>query len=73
MSLGQPELLLIAAIFSILVVAFWKIFSKAGYPGWLGIGMFFPLLNLLLVLFLAFAEWPIEKRLRTLGDEGSIT
>ncbi len=54
MSLGQAELLLIAAILSIFVVPFWRIFSKAGYPGWLGIGMFFPLLNLLLVLFSRF-------------------
>ena len=42
MSFGQAELLLIPAILSIFVVPFWRIFSKAGYPGWLGIGIFFP-------------------------------
>ncbi len=35
--------------------------AKAGFPGWYGVAVVIPMLNLLLVLFLAFAEWPLES------------
>ena len=69
-NIGNVELLFITVILFIFVVPFWRIFSKAGYPGWLGIGILFPFINFLLVLFLAFAKWPVEKRLQILDDEG---
>ena len=37
--------------------------AKAGFPGWYGVAVVIPMLNLLLVLFLAFAEWPLERKL----------
>ncbi|HEX9780807.1 MAG TPA: hypothetical protein VGB20_06290 [bacterium] len=50
----------------------WRIFSKTGYPGVLGILMLVPLVNLVLVLMLAFSQWPLERRLRDLeGRSGS--
>ena len=46
-------------------IAFWRICSKAGFPGVLGLLMFVPIANVLLPLYLAFAEWPVLR-----GDEG---
>ena len=40
------------------VIAFWKICSKAGFPGALGLLMIIPIANIILPLYLAFTEWP---------------
>ena len=37
--------------------------AMAGSPGWYGVAVVIPMLNLLLVLFLAFAEWLLEREL----------
>lgn len=42
----------------IVVLPFWKIFSKAGFSGWLSLLMFIPLANLIMIWYLAFAKWP---------------
>ncbi len=42
----------------ITVLPFWLICTKAGFPGWYALAMLFPCLNILLLFFLAFAEWP---------------
>jgi len=43
------------------VIPVWRICQRAGYPGWLGILILIPVANLLLLYFIAFADWPIEK------------
>ena len=53
-----PLELLIIVMHIIPVVAFWKICSKAGFPAPLGLLMFVPVVNLVLPLYLAFADWP---------------
>jgi len=57
---GPIELVLIIVIVmaSVIVVPFWRIFSKAGFPGALSLLMFIPLVNLIMIFVLAFAEWP---------------
>ena len=45
------------------VVASCKIVGKAGYPWALGLLVLVPLANIVLVLILAFSEWPIQKEL----------
>jgi hypothetical protein len=50
----------------------WKIFSKAGHPGWLALSnilLFIPLINLLGIfvvlgiwIWFAFSDWPALKR-----------
>jgi hypothetical protein len=50
----------------VIVVALCKIFSKAGYCWALGLLMFVPIANLVMLLVLAFSEWPILKELRAL-------
>lgn len=61
---GPIELILIIVIGAVFVVPFWKIFSKAGFPGALSLLMLVPLVNLIMIFVLAFAEWPAlrEKR-----------
>jgi hypothetical protein len=57
----------------ITVVAFCKIFAKAGYSWALGLLMFIPIANLVMFLVLAFSEWPILKELRALKQSGGNT
>jgi hypothetical protein len=45
----------------IIVLPFWMIFKKAGFPGPLAILMIVPLVNIFMIFFLAFAEWPILR------------
>lgn len=44
------------------VVAFCRISSKAGFPAALGLLMIVPVANVILPLYLAFAEWPALSR-----------
>lgn len=61
--LGLPELIIIGFIGIIWVLPFWKIFKKAGFPGWSSLVMIFPFINILGLFYLAFAEWPIHRGL----------
>jgi hypothetical protein len=45
------------------ILVWWKIFSKAGYSGALGILIFVPIAGLIVLLMLAFGEWPILREL----------
>jgi hypothetical protein len=51
------------------VVIWWKIFSKAGYSGAMGLLMFIPLVNLIALLILAFGEWPIQREVQMLRQQ----
>lgn len=42
----------------------WKIFSKAGYSGAMGLLMAVPFVNFIMLLILAFGDWPVQKELR---------
>ncbi len=68
-SLGGTELLIIAMLLVLFVWPAWRILSKAGYPGWLGVGAFFPPGLFVLALFMATAEWPIERELQQLKSQ----
>jgi len=48
------------------IIIWWKIFSKAGYSGALGLLMLLPLVNLIMLLVLAFGQWPIHRELEHL-------
>jgi hypothetical protein len=67
-SIGLPELLIVFTVvaFPFLVVPFWKIFSKAGYPGIMGIAMLVTLLNVVMLFFLGFSDWPVLRELNML-------
>jgi hypothetical protein len=64
--IGSTELIIIllivlpfALLFAILpVIAFWKICSRVGFNGALGLLMLIPIANIILPLYVAFAQWP---------------
>jgi uncharacterized membrane protein YhaH (DUF805 family) len=47
----------------------WKIFKKAGYSGALGLLMFVPVINFIMLLILAFSRWPIQRQLEQLEQQ----
>ena len=51
-------------VFSVYV--WWRIVSKTGHSGWLGLLMFVPIAGIVLLLILAFGEWPIHRELEDL-------
>jgi uncharacterized membrane protein len=66
--------LIVSIAIAVLVVLFlfsiwWKIFKKAGYSGALGLLMFIPLINFILLLILAFNKWPIQRQLEQLQQQ----
>lgn len=45
----------------VVVIPVWRICQRAGYPGWLGVLILIPMVNLALLYFVAFADWPVNK------------
>jgi len=51
------------AILSLLqIVAFWKILGRMGFPPWLAILASIPIVNLVLLYYVAMTPWPIDPR-----------
>ena len=65
---GLPELLLLLVGGIIIILPLWKVFSKAGYPGALSLGMILPVVNVVLLYFLGFSDWPVLKELKALRN-----
>ena len=68
-SIGVPELFLLVLILfwvALVLLPACRICRKAGYPAWLGAGAILPVLNILLLFFIGFAKWPIERELELL-------
>jgi len=64
--IGAQELVLLFLIFLIwvaLLIPYWKIFTKAGFPGWYSFSQVIPILNVIVLYFLAFTEWPVHRKL----------
>jgi hypothetical protein len=61
-TIGPPELTVVAVIsLFVLVLIVWpaaRICRKAGFPPWLGAFAVVPIANLLLLWFVALADWP---------------
>ncbi len=60
-SIGPSESLILLAATVLLVWPAWRICSKAGFPGTMGLLVVVPGLNLVLLYVLAFAEWPVRR------------
>jgi hypothetical protein len=54
--------LLVLLVMVLLIVPYWKIFPRAGWPGPLALLMLVPLLNLILLWVLAFKQWPGDEK-----------
>jgi hypothetical protein len=63
MDLFAPMHLLLLLFFSFILVVlpFWKIFSRAGFTGWLSLALLIPIINIIALYYLAFAEWPRDQ------------
>ena len=69
---GPTELIviLLAILFSVgiivvfVVLPFWLICVKAGFPGWYSLAMLIPILHIIFPFYLAFAEWPALRQRR---------
>jgi len=61
-NLSFPELLIILLTLVFWVVPAWMIFKKAGYHPALGLLILFPIVNIILIYFLAFSRWPIHRK-----------
>ncbi|GCF06544.1 DUF805 domain-containing protein [Dictyobacter arantiisoli] len=60
-------IILVSIVFSLVI--WWRIFSRAGYSGALSLLMFVPIGNLIVLLVLAFGEWPIYQELNMLRQQ----
>lgn len=56
----------IVIFMSLFIAVWWKLIGKTGHNGALALFLLVPLANLGLVIFLAFSEWPLERRVREL-------
>ncbi|MFA5155806.1 MAG: hypothetical protein WC532_00220 [Candidatus Omnitrophota bacterium] len=65
-------LLIIAGFYSFIALIWWKIFKKTGFHPALGILMLVPFLNLVMLAFLAFREWPVREKLSHYSASGVI-
>ena len=45
----------------IIIWPFWKIFTKAGFNGALSLLMLIPFINVVMIFYLAFSEWPAMR------------
>ncbi len=68
---GPWELMLIVIIGLLFILPYWKIFSKAGFSGWLSLTLIVPILNIIMLFYLAFAEWPVRRELNRM-KQGSV-
>ena len=67
-------IIVFAGLFGLIVIAiktliFCKIFSKAGFSWALGLLMLIPIANIIMPFVLAFSDWPIHKKLRSLKQQ----
>lgn len=61
-AIGFPELVIFLFFFGIIIWPWSRICSKAGYSPWCGLIALVPAFGYIgLMLFLAFAEWPIQR------------
>lgn len=62
MIIGYLALILFyLAIVGTFVLAYWKIWTKAGFSGAWSLLMFIPIVNIAAFFYLAFAEWPVHR------------
>ncbi|OFW58576.1 MAG: hypothetical protein A2W01_02455 [Candidatus Solincola sediminis] len=50
-------------LFLFFISIWWMIFKKAGYGGAMGLLMFIPIVNFIMLLILAFGKWPVLREL----------
>lgn len=56
-------------MFVLNLVAFWRIFQKAGFKGAYALMMVVPGLNIVGLVLLAFVEWPVHRLVNYLDEQ----
>ena len=59
-------LAVMAGVVALMITIWWRIFDKTGYGGAMSLLMLLPIINLIMLLVLAFGEWPIQQEVRRL-------
>jgi len=56
-----PLMMLVFAV--LIILPFWFIFAKAGFPRWLSLLMVVPIVNAIMLYVFAFSDWPsLQKK-----------
>ncbi len=63
---------LVLIIVAVKILIFCKIFSKTGYSWALGLLMLVPIANIIMLFVLAFAEWPVQRELRSYRQQNQV-
>ena len=50
------------AIWALIAFAGWRVFTRAGFKGWMGFLFLIPIVNFIALLYLAHKDWPIENK-----------
>ena len=69
---GILEIIYVSPILILLVLPFWKIFSKAGFSGGWSLLIPIPPINIFVIYYFAFAKWPIYKSKTEIGSNYKI-
>ena len=62
MHMGPFGLIMWLFFMVFIILPFWFIFSKAGYSKWLSFLMVVPIVNIVMLYFLAFSTWPSQRK-----------
>ena len=57
------------AVVALVITIWWKIFDKTGYGGAMSLLMLIPIVGFIMLLVLAFGDWPIQQEVRRLRRE----
>ena len=73
MNLGLPEILILFFLLviplALVVFPAWRLIARTGHRGELGVLAVVPLVNIALLWYLAFAEWPALEQADTPTNE----
>ncbi len=61
MQMGFSGLVMFLIMAVLIILPFWFIFSKAGHSKWLSLLMVVPVVNAVMLYFLAFSTWPNQR------------
>jgi heme/copper-type cytochrome/quinol oxidase subunit 2 len=69
--LGSGVFLVVCLVIALVVIVFhvliyFMIFQRTGMNPWLSLLMLVPIANLIMLIILAFTEWPIQREVRAL-------
>ncbi len=56
--------LFIGVLVPLLILPYWVIFRKAGFPKWISLFMLIPIVNFVVLYVVAFAKWKPEVSAR---------